>query len=340
MPAVSVVVPTHGGSRRLPATLEALDAAPPPPGGAEIIVVDDGSDEPVPPALAAGRRHPVRILRHEPNRGRAFACNRGIEAARGRVVLVLDDDMSLDPAALAGHGAAHPEGAPPAGVIGRIDPDPDRFRGRFGRFLSAEEARRRERMLAAADDVPFALCLTGHFSAPRDMLLAAGGYDERFDRYGFEDIDLAWRLSRAGVRLRYRDDLAALHRSDHAASFSLHCRRHRDAGRMAVRFAAGRDDPELEAVLRVRRGRPAGRLTAYRAAVAASQWIVRALPPGRTRDGLLAFARWKVAAWERLGMPDRLLHAAYHVVRDMHYAAGIADELARGHRGGHRPERR
>ncbi len=328
MLAISVVVPTHGGARRLPETLAALDAAASPPGGAEVVVVDDGSEDPVPPALAEGRAHPVRILRHEPNRGRAFACNRGIEAAAGRVVLVLDDDMSLAPGALAGHAEAHARAGPAAGVIGRIVPSPDHFTGRFGRFLAAEEERRRERMLATADDVPFALCLTGHFSAPRETLLAVGGYDERYDRYGFEDIDLAYRLVRAGVRLRYRDDLVAVHRSEHAASFAVHCRRHREAGRMAVRFAAGRDDPELEAVLRVRSGRPPGRLTAYRAVVAASQWLVRALPAGPLRDGLLALARIKVASWEFLHVPDRLVHAGYHVVRDMHYAAGIADELA------------
>ncbi len=328
MPAISVVVPTHGGARRLPETLAALDAAPAPPGDAEVIVVDDGSAEPVPASLAEGRAHPVRVLRHEPNRGRAFACNRGIEAAAGRVVLVLDDDMSLEPPALAGHAEAHPEGSPPAGVIGRIVPSPAHFTGRFGRFLAAEEERRRERMLARAEDVPFALCLTGHFSAPRETLLAVGGYDERYDRYGFEDIDLAYRLARAGVRLRYRDDLVAIHRSEHAASFAVHCRRHREAGRMAVRFAARWNDPEVEKVLRVRSGRPPGRLTPYRAIVAASQALVRALPAGPLRDGLLALARFKVASWEFLHLPDRLVHAGYHVVRDMHYAAGIADELA------------
>jgi len=326
MPAISVVIPTHGGAGRLPETLAALDTAPAPPGGAEVIVVDDGSPEPIPRQLAVGRAHPVRILRHEPNRGRAFAANRGIEAASGRVILVLDDDMSLAPAALAGHLAAHPEGADPSAVVGRIVPSEAHFTGRFGRFLAAEEERRRRRLLAATDDVPFEACLTGHFSAPRETLLAVGGYDERFDRYGFEDIDLAWRLARAGVRLRYRDDLSAVHRSEHAASFDVHCRRHREAGRMAVRFAAGRDDPELERVLRVRSGRPAGRPTPYRVVIATSQALVRTLP-GPLRDGLLALARLKVRAWEWVA-PDRLLHAGYHVVRDMHYAAGIADERA------------
>ncbi len=210
---LSIVIPSHGGQARLPETLAALARADLPRGVAEVVITDDGSI----PALDVGSTTvgalPLTVLRQTPNRGRAMACNLGVNAARGRVVLILDDDMSVATDALAGHLAAHPRGAPPRALIARIDPDPSTFRGRFGRFLAAEEARRQARLQSLADCVPFSDCLTGHFSIPRAALLQAGGYSEKFSRYGFEDIELAYRLERSGVSLCYRDELRALHRS-------------------------------------------------------------------------------------------------------------------------------
>ena len=93
-PALSVVIPAYNEALRLPATLarvrEHLDTR----GVAhEILVVDDGSsDATAEIARAAGDA--VRVLRHEPNRGKGYAVRRGMLAAKGERRLMTDADLS------------------------------------------------------------------------------------------------------------------------------------------------------------------------------------------------------------------------------------------------------
>lgn len=58
----------------------------------ETILVDDGSTPPlcIPPDMDTQ----VRVLRHEPNRGKGFSVKRGALAARGAYVLMSDVDLS------------------------------------------------------------------------------------------------------------------------------------------------------------------------------------------------------------------------------------------------------
>ena len=92
--ALSVVIPAFNEAGRLPATLarvrEHLKAQDRPH---EILVVDDGSsDGTAEVARSAGAD--VRILRHEPNRGKGYAVRRGMRAATGERRLMTDADLS------------------------------------------------------------------------------------------------------------------------------------------------------------------------------------------------------------------------------------------------------
>jgi dolichyl-phosphate beta-glucosyltransferase len=93
-PALSVVIPAYNEALRLPASLARLaeylgrQGAP-----YEILVVDDGStDGTAELARRAGER--VRVLRHEPNRGKGYAVRRGMLAATGERRLLTDADLS------------------------------------------------------------------------------------------------------------------------------------------------------------------------------------------------------------------------------------------------------
>lgn len=109
---ISVVMATHNGATTLPRTLAALQRVTPPPGGVEFIAVDNASTDATPAILREGGAPlGLRILR-EPRQGKSFALNRGIEAARGELIVFTDDDVIPEPdwlTAWAATGAAHPE---------------------------------------------------------------------------------------------------------------------------------------------------------------------------------------------------------------------------------------
>ena len=98
-PAVSVVIPTYNGARRLPAVLQALAAQDIPGGGFEVIVADNNSaDDTVKvaagdPAVAAlhARGIECRCVR-EARQGVTFARIAGALAARAPLICFLDDD--------------------------------------------------------------------------------------------------------------------------------------------------------------------------------------------------------------------------------------------------------
>jgi len=93
-PTLSVVIPAYNEALRLPATLARVREHLAGRGLAhEILVVDDGStDATADLARAAG--DVVRLLRHEPNRGKGYAVRRGMLAATGARRLMTDADLS------------------------------------------------------------------------------------------------------------------------------------------------------------------------------------------------------------------------------------------------------
>jgi len=111
-PRCSIVIPVHGRAGLTRRCLEAiLSAAPRTP--FEIIVVDDASEDAT-PELLARQTDPVRSLRRERSGGFAAACNDGAAAARGDLLVFLNNDTEphegwLD--ALADHADAHLEAA-------------------------------------------------------------------------------------------------------------------------------------------------------------------------------------------------------------------------------------
>jgi dolichyl-phosphate beta-glucosyltransferase len=93
-PSLSVVVPAYNEARRLPATLASVRAYLRARGREhEIVVVDDGSSDTT-AQVARDAGDDVRVLRHEPNRGKGYAVRRGMLAATGARRLITDADLS------------------------------------------------------------------------------------------------------------------------------------------------------------------------------------------------------------------------------------------------------
>jgi glycosyltransferase involved in cell wall biosynthesis len=212
-PALSVVVPTYQRAELLDRCLRALAASDLP--GFEVVVVDDGSTDGTGEVL---RRHadrlPLTALVQPRNAGPAAARNRGVAAARADLVLFVDDDVVVTPSLLSAHVALHAAAADPLlCVLGRVDWHPDLRVTPFMRWLDgsglqfAYDTWLREGPV----DPPYAAFYTANLSLRRDLLLAAGGFDERFPSPAYEDMELAFRLAQRGLRMDYRPAALAWH---------------------------------------------------------------------------------------------------------------------------------
>src|SRR5215471_12978953 len=110
-PRVTVVIPTHRRRDSVARALRAVRDQECPSAEYEVIVCIDGSDDGT-GAMVEAFEAPfaLRAIR-QPKLGRAAACNSGIRAARGDLIILLDDDMEPAPEFVATHLAAHSNGS-------------------------------------------------------------------------------------------------------------------------------------------------------------------------------------------------------------------------------------
>lgn len=221
-PSVTVVVPTHQRRETLRRTLESLQSQSVEPSSFEVIVAtdacDDGSAEMV-DALPV----PYALRRVEPvGRGRAAACNAAIEAARGEVLIILDDDMRVAPEFVERHRSHHPPGSRRC-ILGAVPVDLERGSPRAARYVKQKFDLHLARLAEDPEHLNRPRSFyTGNASLRAEVMREAGGFDESFGIYGNEDVELALRLRAAGVELgydpralahqRYDKDLAGLQR--------------------------------------------------------------------------------------------------------------------------------
>jgi GT2 family glycosyltransferase len=195
---VSAIVVSYDRDAPLRTTLECLLRQEPAP--REIILVDQTArHDPVMQAfldglVAAGRI--VRIEQAEPNAQRAR--NRAIEAARGEVLLFVDDDVVMETGLVQAHWTNYrdPDIAAVCGFFvdpGEADVDdlpPEYSRATTGWIYFPHCYSKR---------IESHLFLSGNGSVRRDIAVQLGGFDENFVYTLLDDTDFACRLKKLGV---------------------------------------------------------------------------------------------------------------------------------------------
>jgi GT2 family glycosyltransferase len=242
-PEISVVVPTYQRRESVTRLLDAMARQSLPPAAYEVILVVDGSTDGT-REMAERMRVPYRLrVLWQANRGRAAACNAGLRAAEGELVVILDDDMEPVPEFLAAHRRAH-AAEPRLGVVGAVPVRVEDEASPTASYIGAKFNRHLEKL---AGQTGFGLrdFYSGNFSARRSVLLEVGGFDEDFRIYGNEDLELSLRLAEAGVRLVF--DPAAAARQHYGKDFAALARDTAAKGRTAVLLATKRPEtiPQL-----------------------------------------------------------------------------------------------
>ncbi|MBN8923476.1 MAG: hypothetical protein BGP10_05695 [Rhodanobacter sp. 68-29] len=212
-PEVSVVIPVHG---KLEWTLTCLRSIVRHPARTsfEVIVVDDASQDETFSVLSTVSG--LRVLRNERNLGFIGSCNRGAGAAKGPLLVFLNNDTQV----MAGWLDALVDTCneePQCGIVGSrlVYPDgrlqeagclvfSDGEGWNVGRFESREDPRylyRRD-----TDYVSGAALLI-----PRDLFQQVGGFDSRYAPAYCEDMDLAFAVRATGRRVVYEPASQVVH---------------------------------------------------------------------------------------------------------------------------------
>lgn len=230
-PDLSVIVVSHGHeallARCIGSLLPALDGL-----AAEILVIDNLAGGRAAAALAG---LPARVIGNAAPVGFAANVNAGAAATTGRCLLMLNPDTEHRSGRI-GDAIGFLDARPGIGLLGCTlvgeDGQPQQNFRRFpspavpiARGLGAERwpwqpAWYRDRMMHGAHaDIPFPVdWLFGAFLLIRRRDFARiGGMDAGYRLY-YEDVDLAWRLRRAGLATWMFPDLAFLHAHQRASA--------------------------------------------------------------------------------------------------------------------------
>ena len=206
LPPLSVVVPVRDGGDAFRRCLRALRESSGPEH--ELIVVDDGSrDDSAEMAEADG----AIVVRHERPMGPAAARNNGARAASAPVVFFLDADVAVRPDTL-GKVLDRFEANPNLGALfGSYDAEPT-APGLVSRFRNLLHHYTHQNGLFQDDARPAHTFWTGCGAIRRDLFLAMGGFDPQlYRRPAIEDIELGYRLTRAGHRIDLVRNLQVTH---------------------------------------------------------------------------------------------------------------------------------
>ncbi len=198
------------------------------PDAHEITVVDNASSDGSAQMVSA-EFPDVRLIISDANEGFAAACNRGITASSGDFILILNPDTTVGTDALTlaldfmrSHPDAGAAGARMVDGTGRFLPESKRGfpspMTSFFRFSRLYRLFPRSPLFNAyylghlPDDATCrADILTGAFMMIRkEALEKAGLFDTSFFMYG-EDIDLSWRIIRAGYYNYYLPEVQITH---------------------------------------------------------------------------------------------------------------------------------
>ncbi len=234
----SVVIPTHNRMTMLQRVLDALERqenAPP----FEVVIINDGSTDDTERVLS--QRAGI-TFRSQPNSGPGCARNFGVSLATGRFVIFIGDDTVPEPRFLAEHARTHSESGDDSltACLGYTGWPSDTRVTAFMDYINDYGLQFGYRLIKDGGVVPFNFFYTSNISIDR-QLLANNPFDTTFPSAAWEDIELAYRLERRGLKIRY--NAKAITRHYHHMNVDSFARRQYTVGKSGAIFY--RKHPEL-----------------------------------------------------------------------------------------------
>ena len=180
----------------------------------EVIIVDDCSTDRTAEVLP--QLHGITYLRNERNSGFVTSCNCGAEKARGKYLVLLNNDTLVKPgwltalldtfieeldAGIVGSKLLYPDGRlqEAGGIIWR-----DASGWNYGKFDDPEKPE--YNYLREVD-----YCSAAALMVPKALFESVGGFDSRYAPGYYEDTDLAFKVRRAGYKVLYQPLSEVIH---------------------------------------------------------------------------------------------------------------------------------
>jgi GT2 family glycosyltransferase len=188
-PTLSIIVPVHNSAAPLAECLRALKAAE----NTEIIVVDDASTD---DSAAVAVRGSARVIRLAANVGPAAARNHGASQAKGEILLFVDADVVVAPGVAARVVRLFERHPDVAAIFGSYDDRPP------APSLVSQYRNLLHHFVHQSGETEASTFWAGCGAIRRAVFFEVGGFDAvRFPRPSIEDIELGYRLRRAGYRV-------------------------------------------------------------------------------------------------------------------------------------------
>jgi glycosyltransferase involved in cell wall biosynthesis len=237
VPTLSVIIPCRLGAglgvemrgALLRLTLVALDCQTTPKDDFEVVLVDDASDIALDSFVDSfSHEHPslrLRVLRNTgPVHGQSHAYNLGLDAARGRIVLLCTDDSLLAPEAVASHIAAHErhrESAYVCGlerqyvfsvlfrdvIAGKLQPRGDLAIRAFGSLLGFTDLRRTAEQMGFTDWFVTPDLVRHHYAELQRRSALTPGFEDMYRELDSDRTDMNWLAVRMGNHSIHRQAL-------------------------------------------------------------------------------------------------------------------------------------
>lgn len=234
----SVVIPTYN---RLPILRKVLDSlsrqndAPP----FEVVIVDDGSSDATAATMHAMRESgalPFPLtFESQQNSGPGKARNRGVTLATGQYVVFIGDDTVPEERFLAEHAAVHRHAGDDrlVAALGYTGWPADEPVTAFMDYINDYGLQFGYKLIESGNVVPFNFFYTSNISLDRQLLLDHP-FDTSFPAAAWEDIELAYRLDKLGLKIHYTD--RAVTRHYHPISVDSFARRQYTVGKSGAIF--------------------------------------------------------------------------------------------------------
>lgn len=245
--SVSIIIPTYNRCDILKKVLIALEAQTIEKNRFEVLVVDDGSSDNTAAMVKSFSLQSDLNIRYffQQNKKQGAARNLGIQHARMPLLLFIGDDIVPAPGFIESHLYFHEklENPEKSSVIGyttwpddiRVTPFM-RYIGEFGHQFGYS-------LINSSGPLRFNFYYTSNLLVPASVLATQRQlFDEDFDVYGWEDIELGYRLENAGIKLFYNSSALAYHY--HPVTVISFCKRQENVGKASGIFIG--KHPELE----------------------------------------------------------------------------------------------